>query len=369
MTDEDRAKNRDLNAQQHRDDRSSMTDEDRAKNRDLNAQQQRDDRSSLTDEDRAKNRDLNAQQHRDDRSSMTDEDRAKNRDLNAQQQRDHRSSMTDEDRAKNRDLNAQQHRDDSSMTDEDRAKNRDLNAQQHRDDRSNMTDEDRAKNRDLNAQQQRDHRNYMTDEVRATNRDLNAQQHRDDRNNRRHRFIPFPELPAAISNGIVVPEHYCGDLNVLCEFCQSKNFTKERPSDGKFTICCQKGRVNLEPIRRSELIENLMTGKHEESKNFMANIRSYNSSLAFVSMGAKIVPPPGHGPYCFRIHGQIYHRTGTLIPENDEVKQFAQLYILDPTAASEERMRLNENQGCLPALMMELSTYMTQINWPNKLIN
>jgi len=249
-----------------------------------------------------------------------------------------------------------------NMTDEDRAKNRDLNAQQHRDDRSNMTDEDRAKNRDLNAQQQRDHRNYMTDEVRATNRDLNAEQHRDERNYRRHRFIPFPELPAAISNGIVVPEHYCGDLNVLCEFCQSKNFTKERPSDGKFTICCQKGRVNLEPIRRSELIENLMTGKHEESKNFMANIRSYNSSLAFVSMGAKIVPPPGHGPYCFRIHGQIYHRTGTLIPENDEVKQFAQLYILDPTAASEERMRLNENQGCLPALMTELSTYMTQIN-------
>ncbi|GBM83328.1 hypothetical protein AVEN_184159-1 [Araneus ventricosus] len=32
------------------------------------------------------------------------------------------------------------------------------------------------------------------------------------------------------------------------------------------------------------------------------------------SMGAQIVPSTGRGAYCFRIHGQIYHRTSCLHP-------------------------------------------------------
>ncbi|GBN05996.1 hypothetical protein AVEN_255998-1 [Araneus ventricosus] len=31
-------------------------------------------------------------------------------------------------------------------------------------------------------------------------------------------------------------------------------------------------------------------------------------------MGAQIVPSTGRGEYCFRIHGQIYHRTSHLHP-------------------------------------------------------
>ncbi|GBM39902.1 hypothetical protein AVEN_250223-1 [Araneus ventricosus] len=38
-------------------------------------------------------------------------------------------------------------------------------------------------------------------------------------------------------------------------------------------------------------------------------------------MGAQIVPSAGRGAYCFRIHGQIYHRTSRLHPAEagDEV--------------------------------------------------
>ncbi|UYV75835.1 hypothetical protein LAZ67_13001512 [Cordylochernes scorpioides] len=79
-----------------------------------------------------------------------------------------------------------------------------------------------------------------------------------------------------------------------------------------------RGKVELEPIQTSELLESLMTGKHQLSKNFMENIRSVNSALAFASMGANLAPPPGYGPYCFRINGQIYHRSVALHPENDD---------------------------------------------------
>ena len=36
-------------------------------------------------------------------------------------------------------------------------------------------------------------------------------------------------------------------------------------------------------------------------------IHLYNSSLAFAFMGTNLDIPPGHGPYCYRIHCQIYH--------------------------------------------------------------
>ena len=105
-----------------------------------------------------------------------------------------------------------------------------------------------------------------------------------------------------------------------------------------------------------------MTGEHEHSQNFMDNIRSINSALAFASMGAKVAPPPGYGPYCFRIHGQIYHRSGALHPDNDDRRQFAQLYILDPDEASEQRMQMRPNSTCNRDLMALLSSFMTDNN-------
>ncbi|UYV69336.1 hypothetical protein LAZ67_6003266 [Cordylochernes scorpioides] len=105
-----------------------------------------------------------------------------------------------------------------------------------------------------------------------------------------------------------------------------------------------------------------MTGKHQLSKNFMENIRSVNSALAFASMGANLAPPPGYGPYCFRINGQIYHRSGALHPENDDQRVFAQLYILDPDEAARQRMIISKNSGCNPDLMKLLSLYIAGIN-------
>jgi len=79
-------------------------------------------------------------------------------------------------------------------------------------------------------------------------------------------------------------------------------------------------------------------------------------------MGANLAPPPGYGPYCFRINGSIYHRAGALHLSNSEQRKFAQLYILDPDEDAAQRMQLTENRNCDPDLMQELSRFMTTFN-------
>jgi hypothetical protein len=107
-----------------------------------------------------------------------------------------------------------------------------------------------------------------------------------------------------------VDQHYIGPMDEICSECHSINFKDEKPSDDKFSLCCHKGKVKIEPLGTyPELLKALLTDKkHPNYANFIENIRSYNSALAFASMGASIASPPGYGPYCFRIHGQIYHR-------------------------------------------------------------
>jgi hypothetical protein len=81
-------------------------------------------------------------------------------------------------------------------------------------------------------------------------------------------------------------------MDEVCSECQSINFKNEKPSDGKFTLCCHKGKVKLEPLEPyPELLKALLTDKkHPNYANFIENIRSYNSALAFASMGASIAP-------------------------------------------------------------------------------
>ena len=88
----------------------------------------------------------------------------------------------------------------------------------------------------------------------------------------------------------------------------------------------------------------------------------FHSSLAMASMGAQIVSPRGGGPYCFRIHGQVYHSIGPLHPSGGQPRQFGQLYILDTAEATEQRLRLSPNHQCDPALMERLTALMSQLN-------
>ncbi|UYV63730.1 hypothetical protein LAZ67_2005450, partial [Cordylochernes scorpioides] len=212
--------------------------------------------------------------------------------------------------------------------------------------------------RERHNEQQRQYRMNMSENQRALQREnsrLRMQRIRQGDN------LPLPTGTCFEEDQI--PLHFCGQLDQVCPKCRAKYFELEQTTYSKtFHKCCSKGKFELEPIQTSELLESLMTGKHQLSKNFMENIRSVNSALAFASMGANLAPPPGYGPYCFRINGQIYHRLGALHPENDDQRVFAQLYILDPYEAARQRMIISKNSGCNPDLMKLLSLYIAGIN-------
>ncbi|UYV79992.1 hypothetical protein LAZ67_18001342 [Cordylochernes scorpioides] len=166
--------------------------------------------------------------------------------------------------------------------------------------------------RERHNEQQRQYRMNMSENQRALQREnsrLRMQRIRQGDN------LPLPTGTCFEEDQI--PLHLCGQLDQVCPKCRAKYFELEQTTYSKtFHKCCSKGKVELEPIQTSELLESLMTGKHQLSKNFMENIRSVNSALAFASMGANLAPPPGYGPYCFRINGQIYHRSATMAPKD-----------------------------------------------------
>jgi hypothetical protein len=134
-----------------------------------------------------------------------------------------------------------------------------------------------------------------------------------------------------------VEQHYIGLMNEICHECQSMNFKDEKPSGGKFSSCCHEGKMMLDPLMTyPSILKSLLTDKtNRNHRNFMENIRAYNSALGFVSMGASMREQRGRGPYCFRIHGKTYHRVSPLHPPKGETPKYAQIYILD----SEEAFR------------------------------
>ena len=58
-------------------------------------------------------------------------------------------------------------------------------------------------------------------------------------------------------------------------------------------------------------------------------------------MGANIIKDinKGEGPYIFRINGQIHHRIGSLLPEQGQAPQYAELYNFDTKNEIENRIK------------------------------
>ena len=168
----------------------------------------------------------------------------------------------------------------------------------------------------------------------------------------------------AVANNerLSVCEFYLGKMDTVCPYCRSFNFHQETLGE-HFSKCCHKGKVILPSLMTMpEEIQDLMTGSSMEAKNFRDNIRSYNSSLAFVSMGAKLEPPPGYGPYCFRLHGQVYHLSAPLHPGEGKSPKYGQLYVFDSSMATETRMNHQNNGKCLPHIMLKLDEVIREVS-------
>lgn len=139
-------------------------------------------------------------------------------------------------------------------------------------------------------------------------------------------------------------------------------FVTEKNTRGVYTNRCHNGKIIEQATVYPEEIKQFMDGSYEFSAQFKQHVRFFNSVLSFASMGAQIVPHAGKGPYCFRIHGQIYHRTSHLLPPQLGEEKKAQLYVLDSDLATLRRMEHRENSDCNPELILKLDEMILRVN-------
>ncbi|CAG8777296.1 9941_t:CDS:2, partial [Gigaspora margarita] len=87
-----------------------------------------------------------------------------------------------------------------------------------------------------------------------------------------------------------IERHHLGSMDIECSYCCALQCIEEKVAGGVFTpvfsTCCVNGKVQLPTINQPpEPLLSLLTGEDIRSRNFE---KTYNSVLAFTSMGAKI---------------------------------------------------------------------------------
>ena len=126
----------------------------------------------------------------------------------------------------------------------------------------------------------------------------------------------------------------CGALHWLDERVQKAGSTNSHPL---FGMCCGDGSITLPaPAPAPEPLQRFFSASTPEGRNFRENIRQYNVALSFTSLGAQIddsVNRGGGGPPVFKIHGELHHQIGSLLPPHGKTPVYAQLYVIDSREA------------------------------------
>lgn len=114
-----------------------------------------------------------------------------------------------------------------------------------------------------------------------------------------------------------------GEMDVVCKWCRALRWKDETPG-----MCCDLGKVKLQPYKKLlDPLKSLLLEEHEERKHFLRHIRMYNSSFQMTSFGAKQILKGGWESSCV-IKGQVYHRIGSLLPEENGDPKFLQIYFV-----------------------------------------
>lgn len=165
----------------------------------------------------------------------------------------------------------------------------------------------------------------------------------------------------------------CGRIGIMgdrCRYCDALKFAGE--TEG---MCCAKGKVKLPTFEAPpEPLRSLIFSGTPQSKDFLKKIRSYNSAFQMTSFGAtniirdnfmltfKVItsngistaqidmrnektfnvfknsdPSSNYIAYTLQIQGQVYHRTGSLLPFVDAEHQFLQIYFIGDQDAQIDR--------------------------------
>ncbi|GBN65479.1 hypothetical protein AVEN_3451-1, partial [Araneus ventricosus] len=76
----------------------------------------------------------------------------------------------------------------------------------------------------------------------------------------------------------------------------------------------------------------------------------------------KVVDFSGGGPYVFKVHGQIRHRTSHIQSVNGQAPQYAQLYVIDSTQATKIRVNHPANEKCNLRILDQIDRFFRQHN-------
>ena len=144
-------------------------------------------------------------------------------------------------------------------------------------------------------------------------------------------------------------------MDKSCRHCCAKFWLCEKTSgkvdSPKFNHCCSDGKEVLPimgDLRQVPELLQLFNGSDNSSRDFRDNIRAYNSLLSFTSCGAKVdasLLVERTGVFTYRIHGEMYHLIGSLLPEEGREPSFLQLYFYDTDNELENRMRSMRNRN------------------------
>lgn len=79
-----------------------------------------------------------------------------------------------------------------------------------------------------------------------------------------------------------------GNMDTVCRYCAALLYKSEVKDDSS-RICCHNGKISLPPIDVPPFLQNLTERNNQQSKDYLLNIRQYNSALAFASVTADAV--------------------------------------------------------------------------------
>ena len=370
-----RKKRKVADAEWHQERRKSASEEEKYLKRTADAERHRVRRENENEEEKYLKRTADAERHRVRRADENEEEKDLNRVANAKRQQVRRADENEEEKDFNRVANAKRQRiRRADENEEHKHWNRVAESERKQIKRENENAEEKEQRRLANAARERircgkqeeqgkDNRNLQDSEHKRLLRDVQTIAARESRlrNNRFHRKGSLL-YNVARSQGIHVDQHRCNLMNISCDLCNGLYFPGEMTTRGKFMRCCHNGKIIEKGRIYPEEFRNLFVGSHPFSLDFFRDIRLYNSLFSFASMGAQVEMPKGSGPYCFRIHGSIYHQTSNLHPLEPGQEKYAQLYILDSDQALRQRMKITRNISLNSNILVLLDTIIRNVN-------
>ncbi|KAF6136986.1 hypothetical protein GIB67_030750 [Kingdonia uniflora] len=139
--------------------------------------------------------------------------------------------------------------------------------------------------------------------------------------------------------------HNLGFMDILSPSCSALYWSDERlikspkywPLFGTFSL---QGKIRLPLLDvLPPMIQSLFDDDSAYACSFRKHIRQYNAFNAFMSLGAtmdnRVIN--GRGPLPFSIHGELRHRSGALLPDQDKRASYTQLHIYDSSVPLNER--------------------------------